>query len=61
MVSVQKIWQHNQFQKGISFGFDETIKEEVPSTEWLIRHERKRMIKTLKSDIFMVIFTSYRA
>jgi site-specific recombinase XerD len=27
MVSVQKIWPHNQFQIGISFGFDETLEK----------------------------------
>jgi site-specific recombinase XerD len=27
MVSVQKIWHHNQFQIGISFGFDETLEK----------------------------------
>jgi hypothetical protein len=27
MVSVQKVWYHNQFQNGISFGFDETLKQ----------------------------------
>jgi integrase len=27
MVSVQKIWHHNQFQIGISFGFDETVEK----------------------------------
>lgn len=29
MVSVQNIWQHNQFQNGISFGFDETLKQKA--------------------------------
>ena len=29
MVSVQKIWHHNQFQIGISFGFDETLKNSM--------------------------------
>jgi site-specific recombinase XerD len=27
MVLVQKFWHHNQFQIGISFGFDETLKK----------------------------------
>ncbi len=27
MVSVHKIWHHNQFQNGISFGFDETVEK----------------------------------
>jgi site-specific recombinase XerD len=29
MVSVQKIWHHNQFRIGISFGFDETLKQKA--------------------------------
>jgi hypothetical protein len=29
MVSIQKIWHHNQFQIGISFGFDETLKQKA--------------------------------
>jgi len=59
MVSIQKIWHHNQFQIGISFGFDETLKQKAHSTDWLMRPERKKMIKTSKSDNLMVIFTSW--
>ena len=43
------------------FGFDETGKLEALSTDWLMKFERKEMIKTAKSDNFMMIFTSYRA
>jgi len=59
MVSVQKIWHHNQFQLGMVFGFDEIWKLKAHSTDWLKRLERKKMIKTSKSDNLMVIFTSW--
>jgi len=29
MVSVQNFWQQHQFQTGISFGFDETLKQKA--------------------------------
>jgi site-specific recombinase XerD len=29
MVSVQNFWQQHQFQTGISFGFDETLKKPI--------------------------------
>jgi len=60
MVSAENFRQHNQFQIGIGFGFKETMKRKAPSTDGLMRHERKEMIKTSKSDNFRVIFTSYR-
>jgi hypothetical protein len=60
MVSVQNFRQHNKFQIGNGFGVDETMKLKARLTDWLMKHERKKMIKTSKSDNFMVIFTSYR-
>jgi len=58
MVSVQSLRQQNQFQIGMDFGFEEAMKQEAPSTDWLTKNERKEMIKASKSDNFMVIFTS---
>jgi hypothetical protein len=57
MVSAQNIRQHNQSQTGISFGFDEMGKLEANPTDWLMRIERMKLIKTPKSDNFMMIFT----
>jgi len=60
MVSVQNFWHHNQFQIGIGFGFDETLKQKANPTGWLTMHERKKRIKISKSDSFSVIFTSVK-
>ncbi len=47
MVSVQKIWHNNQFQIGISFGFDETLKKSMEkaglqkrATDHTLHHSR---------------------
>jgi hypothetical protein len=53
MVSVQNFREHNQFQTGMGFGFDETMKEKVHSTDWLMRHEKNKIIKTSKSNKFL--------
>jgi hypothetical protein len=59
VVSVENIWQNNQSQSGISFGYDETLEAIANPTGWLTMSETKRMIKTSKSDKFIGIFASY--
>jgi hypothetical protein len=50
MVSVQKIWQHNQSQTGISFGFEETMKQKARPIGKLYKRLKSIKLKTLSSN-----------